>query len=156
MVSKVCKGCWAEKPLSEYFNKPDNRDGKTGKCKLCVQDRQRLREIENGNKAHTRYRKTPKGYLLTVFHNMEGRVSGRIEKSKHLYEGLPIMTKDEFVAWGDTEEFRLMLKVYTDTGYDQRFAPSIDRIDTQDGYVIGNIRWLIHSENSSLGGQNRG
>lgn len=155
MGSKVCKGCGAEKPLSEYFKHPQTRDGRTGKCKICKMERQRVREIQNGNKAHTRYRKTPKGYLLTVYNNMYGRVSGRLAKSRHLYEGLSILSKEEFFAWADTLEFRKMLQAYKESGYDQRFAPSIDRIDTHVGYVIGNMRWLTHSENSSLGGRNK-
>lgn len=156
MGSKICKGCGAEKPLDEFFKHPETLDGRTGKCKACKYARQKERVREDGDKAHKRYRKTPRGYLTLTYSNMRGRVLGRIEKSVHLYKGLDILTREEFNIWAFKDStFTDMLAVYEANDYDQRFAPSIDRIDTQQGYVIGNIRWLTHSQNSSLGGQNK-
>jgi hypothetical protein len=33
---KVCKGCGASKALDEFYNAKDNKDGKQGKCKVCM------------------------------------------------------------------------------------------------------------------------
>ncbi|WYV99233.1 endonuclease VII [Pseudomonas phage vB_PpuM-KoPa-4] len=152
---KVCKGCGAEKPFDQFHKHPETYDGRTGKCKACKYARQKELAEQNGRQAQSKYRKTYRGYLAVTYSNMKGRVNGRVKKSRHLYEGLQICTKEEFYAWGDTPEFRAMLDYYKQTGYDQRFAPSVDRIDTARGYEIDNMRWLQQRVNSSLGGQNK-
>jgi hypothetical protein len=39
------------------------------------------------------------------------------------------------------------------SGYDRKLTPTVDRINTELGYEIHNMRWLTHSENSRLGGR---
>lgn len=153
-MRKVCSKCLTEKPLEGFPKHPQCLDGHKGVCKQCTYAQQKIRGKLNGNKDTVRYRKTPKGYLMTTYTNMTGRVKGNVKP--HLYKGLDILPREDFYAWALKDStFTDMLTVYAATGYDQRFAPSIDRIDTKEGYVIGNIRWLTHSENSSLGGQNK-
>lgn len=41
--TKICKGCSKELPLSDYSNEPRNKDGKNGKCKLCVKTEAKIR-----------------------------------------------------------------------------------------------------------------
>lgn len=156
MGSKICKGCGAEKPLSDYFKHPETLDGRTGKCKACKYARQKEQVKESGDAAHRRYRKTPNGYLSLTYSNMRGRILGRIKKSAHLYEGLELLSRKDFYAWAKKDStFEKMLATYIESGYDLRLAPSVDRIDTQFGYTVDNMRWLIQSHNSSLGGQNK-
>jgi hypothetical protein len=33
---KTCKGCGETKPLDEFYKITENRDGRTGKCKVCI------------------------------------------------------------------------------------------------------------------------
>jgi hypothetical protein len=35
MITKICRVCGEEKPLSEYYKKASNRDGHSGICKPC-------------------------------------------------------------------------------------------------------------------------
>lgn len=102
------------------------------------------------------YERTRKGHLVRTYRNMKSRVLG-IQKAKaHLYVGLELMGKEEFYAFS-TEDFNYN-KIYDEwaaSDYDRKMSPSIDRIDSSKGYTKGNIRWLTHSQNSSIGALSR-
>ena len=36
--------------------------------------------------------------------------------------------------------------------FDIKLAPSVNRMDSNKGYVLGNIEWLTQSQNSALAG----
>lgn len=118
-------------------------------CKECCNLRQRLYRINNSNKLTKTYEKSLNGYLVRTYRNMLSRVKGILKKKAHLYEGLEILSKEKFYEWSLASNYPELLKNYKDSGYDMKLAPSIDRKDPLMGYVIGNIRWITHSENSS-------
>lgn len=90
---------------------------------------------------------------MRVYRNMTSRVGGIQKKKYHLYEGLEILPRKEFYEWAwDNPEFWRLYTRWTKEGYDQRLTPSINRIDSNKGYVLGNVEWVTHSVNSSLGG----
>lgn len=99
------------------------------------------------------YEKTPKGFLMRTYRNMQSRVTGVQKKKAHLYKDLELLPRNDFYAWTweDTTFWRLY-KQWSASDYDRRLSPSINRIDTNKGYTLGNIEWLTHSTNSSLGG----
>lgn len=101
------------------------------------------------NAATKRYERTGKGKLMRTYRNMLSRVKGIAPKGRHRYKDLEILNKQEFYEWSlnDTEYNRLYDE-WVKSGYDRRLSPSIDRIDTTKGYVLGNMQWLTHSENS--------
>lgn len=118
--------------------------------------RQRLSRLGNGNKHTLKYEKTLKGKLVRTYRNMKSRVEGILKPKSHLYEGLPILSKEDFYDWSLSDESYLSLhRDWVDSGYEKKLSPSIDRKDSSLGYVVGNIRWLTHSENSRLGSKNR-
>jgi hypothetical protein len=83
---------------------------------------------------------------------MKSRVNGVLKNKAHLYCGKELLSKDEFYNWAlNSNEFITLFNNYCSSGFDIKVAPSIDRIDSSKGYVIGNIRWITHSENSRLG-----
>lgn len=47
MITKLCKKCGREKPLSEFYKNPRYSSGYESKCKECVKEATRRREIEN-------------------------------------------------------------------------------------------------------------
>lgn len=98
------------------------------------------------------YEKTEKGYLVRTYRNMLSRVKGVQKEKAHLYEGLEILDKKDFYDFSKKDStFINLLSAYKCSGYDMKLAPSIDRINSYKGYVIGNIRWITHSENSAIG-----
>jgi hypothetical protein len=99
------------------------------------------------------YEKTPKGFLMRTYRNMQSRVTGVQKKKAHLYKGLPILSRNDFYAWAwDNPDFWRLYKQWAATDYDRKLSPSINRLDTNKGYTIDNMEWLTHSVNSSLGG----
>lgn len=100
------------------------------------------------------YEKTPKGFLMRTYRNMQSRVAGIQKKKAHLYKGLAILPRNDFYAWAwDNVDFWRLYKQWAATDFtDRRLTPSINRIDSEKGYTIDNIEWLTHSINSSLGG----
>ena len=109
-----------------------------------------------GNKATRRYEKTVNGYLMRTYRNMKSRVTGVQWKKAHLYEGKSLLPKQDFYDWAlESDEFRTLFINWSLSGYDRKLSPSINRIDPEKGYELGNIEWLTHSENSSLGGRRK-
>lgn len=107
---------------------------------------------ENRNK----YRKSILGYLKEKHYAIMRRCEGFEAKKSHLYEGLDYLSLDEFVSWAiNNLEYNKLHNVYVKSNYNNKLAPSIDRIDTTKGYELSNMRWLTHSENSRLGAVNR-
>ena len=86
-----------------------------------------------------------------MYRNMISRVNGVQKKYLHLYEGLDILPKEQFYEFAlNDSEFHRLFKEWEDSLYQRRLCPSIDRIDTKLGYVLGNIQFLTMSENPSL------
>lgn len=113
---------------------------------------QREYRKKTGNKCTKKYEKSPKGFLMRTYRNMQSRVKGVQWRKAHLYEGLPILPREEFYTWAwDDHTFWRLYKQWVQSGYDRKLTPSINRIDTFKGYEIGNIEWLTFSTNCSLG-----
>lgn len=111
---------------------------------------------KNGNLHTKKYEKTKSGKLMRTYRNMQSRVKGIVKKKAHLYDDLDILPRDDFYKWSlSNGDFHSLYENWVNSGYDKKLSPSIDRIDIEKGYVIGNIRWLTHSENSSNGAKNR-
>lgn len=126
---------------------------------LCFMSRleyQKKRRLQNGNADTKKYEKTPKGYLVRKYRNMKSRIEGIQWRKRHLYEGLEILDKNDFYEWAlNNDNFWELFRKYKESGFQRKLAPSVDRIDSSKGYVLSNMRWLTHSENSRLGSINR-
>jgi hypothetical protein len=118
--------------------------------------KQREYRRATGNASTFKYERTKKGKLMRTYRNMQSRVTGVLQKKRHLYEGLPILSREAFYAWAEASpEFHRLYDGWVASGYSCGKSPSVDRIDTARGYVLGNMRWLTHSENSSLSSRAR-
>lgn len=114
--------------------------------------RQRERRARQGNSVTKKYEKTPKGKIMRSYRNMQSRVEGIQHLKAHLYQGKTLLSRDEFYEWSMFDpDFCTLYVAWQESGYDRKLSPSVDRIDSTKGYVMGNIRWLTHSENSRLG-----
>lgn len=119
--------------------------------------RQRGMRKATGNAYTKKYERTKGGKLMRTYRNMYTRVSGILKTKAHLYEGLGILSKEEFYDWSLSDEaFNALFDDWVSSGYDMKLSPSIDRKDASIGYEVGNIRWLTHSENSRLGALSKG
>lgn len=132
------------------------RNNKEKRKQIC----KRYNESENGKKVNRKnvreYRRTFKGLTVTMYQNMKKRVSGGDKNKAHLYKDMQIMTKEEFHKWIlNDEAYSRQFKIWEESGRQLKHTPSIDRIKSSEGYVIGNVRIISQSENSRLGAISR-
>ena len=110
----------------------------------------------NGNAVTKRYEKTLNGFLMRTYRNMKSRVTGVLKTKAHLYQGLPILSKEDFYSWSKANaQFRELFYFWEQLRYDKLSSPSIDRIDSSKGYTIDNMQWITQYENSANGNKSR-
>ncbi len=119
-----------------------------------INERQKELRRLNNNLYTKKYEKTHSGFLVRLYRNMKSRVSGVQKEKFYLYKGLDILPKEEFYKWAKTDIFYKMFKRWKISGYDRKLTPSVNRINPKIGYILGNMEWLTHSENSRLGSTN--
>lgn len=80
---------------------------------------------------------------------MRDRVLRKNGSRAHLYYGLPILRRKDFYNWAlNQPRFLLLLNEYIHAGFSRKLAPSIDRLNPNKGYTLGNMEWVTLSENS--------
>jgi hypothetical protein len=117
---------------------------------------QRAHRAANGNIETRRYEKTISGFLMRAYRNMLSRVKGIQPKGRHHYVGLSILPRKEFYALSKGDPvFSLLYHQWKDAGYIRVLTPSVNRINSREGYTNYNIEWLTLAENSRLGSVSR-
>lgn len=114
----------------------------------------RQREYRNRTKnlSTIKYEKTVNGFLVRLYRNMKSRISGVQKLKHHLYKNKELLNKDDFYAWAKSSpDFNLLFNNWTDSHYDRKLTPSVDRVDSSVGYLLSNMVWVTHSENSRRG-----
>jgi hypothetical protein len=80
---------------------------------------------------------------------MKSRISGVQKKNLESYIGKEILEKEVFYNWIlSNSNYDLLFNEYEASGYERKFAPSVDRIDPNFGYSIDNIQIITMSKNS--------
>ncbi len=115
METKACTKCGEVKPLDEFSNKKDGKDGKRANCKTCV-----------GTSARLYRNNFPEKYLFSA-------AKGRAKKN-----GIPFNITEEDIKIPEVCPIFNKPFIYSVSGR-QDFTPSLDRIDNTKGYVKGNI-----------------
>jgi hypothetical protein len=121
---------------------------KTHSHGLCGPHNHKRARALNPNK-DKEYEKTPKGFLMRLYRNMKSRVEGIQKKKYHLYEGKSLLPKETFYDWAEKHpSFVFLYNQYICNNYDRKLAPSVDRINPDEGYKLSNMEWVTMSENS--------
>jgi hypothetical protein len=103
-----------------------------------------------------KYERTKPGKLMRIYRNMKSRIEGVQSAKWHLYRGKSLLPKSEFYEWAlGSEIFHRLFKIWVDSGYERKFAPSVDRLDSSQGCETWNMEWVTHSENSRRGAEAR-
>lgn len=149
MEVKQCSQCGETKSAKRFR--------KVGRvCQDCRNADQREFRKANGNLYTRRYEKTKSGFLMRAYTNMRSRIEGVQWMKAHLYVGKPLMSRDEFNEWAwNSPRFHALYDEWIQSGCERRLAPSVDRINSADGYIPHNMEWVTHSENSRRGATNR-
>ena len=84
------------------------------------------------------------------------RVRGKNTHRPDLYVGLPILPKDVFLNWSKNHpDFLVLYKRWVTSGFDRKLTPSVNRMNSNKGYTLGNIEWMTNSQNCGLSGEVR-
>jgi hypothetical protein len=156
VVKKRCIRCGNEYPIAEFRKQSQTKDGHANQCRLCLNEIQRIKRKKNGNESTHRYEKTPRGFLMREYRNMQSRVTGIQKKKSHLYLGKELLPRDEFYKWAIFNvDFVLLYTAWVNSNYDRKLTPTVDRVNSSKGYSLENMEWVTHSENSRRGSVSR-
>jgi len=153
---KKCNSCNEIKDIKEFKKHTSTKDRLSNFCRECTNKKQREYRSEIGDFCTWKYEKTESGFVMRMYRNMKSRISGVQSFKKHLYDGKEIMPKEEFYELAKKSiDFKSLFDAYIKGGCQMKFAPSVDRINPEIGYVKSNIRFITHSENSALGSKSK-
>ena len=105
------------------------------------------------NEAHRlackKYERTNKrGFLMRAYRNMQSRVEGIQYRKFHLYFGKQLIDRDTFYEWSlASQDFHTLFDVWVASGNERRICPSVDRVDSDRGYTLDNMRWVPFTVN---------
>jgi len=103
-----------------------------------------------------KYEKTPNGFLMRMYRNMQSRVTGVQKLKKHLYKGKALLDRQVFYSWAKSStEFWKLYSEWIRKNYDRKLTPTIDRTNSSIGYKLSNMEWVTHSENSRRGAKSK-
>lgn len=89
----------------------------------------------------------PSFYLGTCYSEMSRRIK-TFDKLRPNYFGKQICTKEEFIQkFIDNVEFLTQYKIWQESGFKRKYAPSIDRINNELDYTLDNIQFISQSYN---------
>lgn len=141
-----------EKPLNEFYKHKSMVQGVFSKCKECTKTdvRDNLKRNKHYYNLYDRNRSRYdiKRIFLLRYTKMKSRVSGK--SRKYLVTGTDMLSKEDFINWcfGDSfKEFNKIYNKWVSSGFDLRESPSIDRINSNEGYTLNNIQWLPQYKN---------
>jgi hypothetical protein len=87
--------------------------------------------------------------LKSTYSSMKTRSKFRALKNGLNEDSFEIIGIDEFINWSINESSLLLLMDEWElAGKTRATCPSIDKIQPEKGYIIGNLQWLTISENS--------
>lgn len=91
---------------------------------------------------------TPTQLLNRVYKNMRQRVTGIQKNYSHIYLGLLILSKEEFINFSLLDKnFNKLYIEWGEHSFKRMYTPSIDRINGNKGYTLDNMRWLPNWHN---------
>lgn len=152
---KECFRCHTLKPLTEFYKHPEMPDGTVNKCKEC----NKLDNQQNWHKHRVdklAYDQNRHRYSIQrIFNHRYAGIGVRCRGVGRTYHvtGKDFLTKGEWNTWCYAPEtykrFMRAYELWVQNNFNEKFAPSIDRVDNTKGYILGNLQWLTKSENCS-------
>jgi len=153
---KKCFKCNVTKTLSNFYRHSGMADGTVNKCKEC-------NKKENKENWHAKIEKKKEYDLYRsrysiqrIFNHRYSGIKRRCLKGgscnrKYLVTGTSFLSKQEWDKWcfkqNNYLKFLKLYNIWLLNNFDERLSPSIDRINSQKGYITNNLQWLSKSDN---------
>ena len=123
-MTKKCKNCGKEKEMKDFHKAPKNKDQRANTCIECVSEDRKIK-----------YQKEPE---LHIWRAMISRCYNEKDRKYKYYGGRGITVCDRWL-----KSYKNFVK---DVGKRPAANLTIDRIDNDEGYKPGNVRWATHQE----------
>jgi hypothetical protein len=135
-MKRNCKRCLKLKLLTEFSRAPSNKDGHSLVCKSCVAEHVK------------KYYKTVPGIISNIY-------NGEITASVQRGHKPPTYTKQELSDWLHANGLIRLFNNWELSGYVKNLRPSVDRINSTEGYSFTNIRLVTWKENNDAAYEER-
>lgn len=152
---KECFKCNVTKPLSYFYKHPQMQDGTVNKCKDCNKAENKNNWWKHRDEKiiydRGRYRYSIDRLKKHKYKGIINRCHGKHKNHNYTVLGKPYLTWGEFLEWWDKNN-DIFLPLYNEwekSGFQNKLAPSIDRIKEDGVYEPSNMQWLTLSENCS-------
>ena len=119
----------------KYTNDPEVRKKKSIAGKV---------RRDNNPEYHKEYNRTKRGKIKTIYHNQR-------RASTERGHSMPTYTEAELRDWLYSQKlFHELYDKWKANDYDRLIAPSVDRLDDDEGYSLGNIQLVTFDENTKI------
>lgn len=140
-TSKTCSVCEIEKPLCEFYNRPQNKtDGKYAACRDCHIARV-MASREKNLERYNQYHEEELGPTYSSWLSMKQRCLNPKATSYPYYGGRGITICQEWI-----DSYATFLRDMGERPRDRtekgRLIYSLDRIDSEGNYEPSNCRWV--------------
>ena len=153
--TKKCFKCDTEKSINEFYRHPGTKDGYLNKCKECTKKdtienyRKNIKHYSDYDK--NRHRNNIDRLFKNKYSGMKTRVLGK-NTHKSSVEGKKLLSHKDFLIWCyERDNMIMFLRLYEkwkNGKYARKLCPSIDRINNDKGYILGNLQWITQQQNS--------
>lgn len=139
---KKCLKCSEEKPLSSFYKQKGMRDGHLNKCKECTR-----RDVKkNSMKVGSKYDFTEHGVIRVIY-----KTQKRHQKIRG--HGCMVYSRSELSSWMYENGYKDLYDQWVMSGYDSMMKPSVDRLNSLNGYSFDNIRLITWGANIDANSQ---
>lgn len=145
---KTCRTCGIEKATSEYHKDSGKKLGIRNECKSCAKQTSHSYYLKNTNRITDRVSKYSKSYIPRHSRKIDSKlrnlfVKARARKNKEFN----ILEDSLIELWDKQQGLCAYTKLPMLATSNQFNTVSLDRIDSNIGYVVGNIQLVCTAVN---------